>query len=55
MSPDEKRVSIPAETVVGHVHLKVADLERSIRFYGDALGFDVMQRMGDSAAFLGAA
>jgi catechol 2,3-dioxygenase len=39
---------------VGHVHLKVSDLERSIRFYSDALGFEVMQRMGDSAAFLSA-
>jgi len=34
--------------------LKVADLERAIRFYSDALGFEVMQRMGDDAAFLGA-
>ena len=40
--------------VVGHVHLKVSDLERSIAFYRDVLGFEVMQRMGDSAAFLSA-
>ena len=46
--------AIHPETVVGHVHLKVADLERSIRFYADVLGFEVMQRMGKSAAFLGA-
>ena len=39
---------------IGHVHLKVADLERSIRFYRDVLGFEVMQRFGDSAAFLSA-
>ena len=39
---------------VGHVHLKVADLERSIAFYRDVLGFEVTQRMGDSAAFLSA-
>jgi catechol 2,3-dioxygenase len=45
---------IPSETVVGHIHLKVADLERSIRFYTEALGFEVMQRMGDAAAFLSA-
>ena len=45
---------IPPETVVGHVHLKVADLERSIRFYSGVLGFEVMQRMGTSAAFLSA-
>jgi catechol 2,3-dioxygenase len=40
--------------VVGHVHLKVSDLERSISFYREALGFEVMQRMADSAAFLSA-
>lgn len=39
---------------VGHVHLKVADLDRAISFYRDVLGFDVMQRMGDQAAFLSA-
>lgn len=38
--------------VIGHVHLKVSDLERAVRFYRDALGFDVMERMGDEAAFL---
>ena len=40
--------------VVGHVHLKVSHLERSIQFYREALGFEVTQRMGDSAAFLSA-
>lgn len=40
--------------VVGHVHLKVSDLERSIDFYRTALGFEVTQRMGDAAAFLSA-
>jgi catechol 2,3-dioxygenase len=39
---------------IGHVHLKVADLERAIGFWHGVLGFDVMQRMGDSAAFLSA-
>lgn len=39
---------------IGHVHLKVADLERAIVFYRDVLGFDLSQRMGSSAAFLGA-
>lgn len=39
---------------IGHVHLKVADLERSLRFYRDVLGFEVMQQAGDSAAFLSA-
>ena len=46
--------SIHPETRVGHVHLKVSDLDRAIRFYADALGFEVVQRIGDSAAFLSA-
>ena len=45
---------IHPETRVGHVHLKVADLDRAIGFYGDLLGFDVMQRYGTQAAFLSA-
>ena len=39
---------------IGHVHSKVADLERSLRFYCDVLGFELMQRMGDQAAFVSA-
>lgn len=39
---------------IGHVHLKVSDLERSITFYHGVLGFEVTQRMGASAAFLSA-
>src|SRR5579871_1555744 len=39
---------------IGHVHLKVANLERAIGFYRDVLGFELMQRMGDQAAFLSA-
>lgn len=39
---------------VGHVHLKVANIERSIAFYSDLLGFDVTLRYGKNAAFLGA-
>ncbi len=39
---------------VGHVHLKVADLERALGFYRDLLGFEVTQRMGSQAAFLSA-
>lgn len=39
---------------VGHVHLKVADLERAIAFYRDLLGFELTQRYGDQAALLGA-
>ena len=39
---------------VGHVHLRVADLDRAISFYRDILGFEVTQRYGSQAAFLGA-
>jgi catechol 2,3-dioxygenase len=39
---------------IGHVHLKVADLERAIGFYRDVLGFEVTQRFGSQAAFLSA-
>jgi catechol 2,3-dioxygenase len=45
--------SIPAETRIGHVHLKVADLERAIHFYRDLLGFDLLFNLG-TAAFLSA-
>src|SRR2546423_8634686 len=45
--------SIPAETRIGHVHLKVADLERAVRFYRDVLGFDLLVNLG-SAAFISA-
>lgn len=46
--------TIPASTTIGHVHLKVADLERAIRFYQDVLGFTLTQRYGNQAAFLSA-
>ena len=39
---------------MGHVHLKVSDLERAIRFYTEVLGFELTTRMGDDAAFLSA-
>jgi catechol 2,3-dioxygenase len=42
------------ETRIGHVHLKVSDLDAAIAFYRDVLGFDVTQRYGDQAAFLSA-
>jgi catechol 2,3-dioxygenase len=43
-----------AHASVGHVHLKVADLERAITFYRDILGFELNQKFGTQAAFLGA-
>lgn len=42
------------ETMIGHVHLTVADLDRSLGFYRDLLGFEVTTRYGDSAVFLSA-
>ena len=47
-------MAIDAGVRIGHVHLKVADLERAIGFYHGVLGFDVVQRLGDRAAFLSA-
>lgn len=45
---------IPADTRIGHVHLKVADLKRSLAFYCDLLGFELMMYYGDQAAFISA-
>lgn len=45
---------VPAHTRIGHVHLKVADLERSLAFYCDLLGFELMSRYGSEAAFISA-
>jgi catechol 2,3-dioxygenase len=42
------------QTRIGHVHLRVADIERSLAFYHGILGFDITQRMGSQAAFLSA-
>src|SRR6188472_1078076 len=39
---------------IGHVHLKVSDIERALGFYVDVLGFELQQRMGDQAAFISA-
>ena len=46
--------TIDPRTDIGHVHLKVSDLERSITFYRDVLGFELKQQLGDEAAFLSA-
>ena len=45
---------IHPEVTIGHVHLTVADLERSLAFYRDILGWEVTARYGDSAVFLSA-
>ena len=44
----------PAGTRIGHVHLKVADLDRALAFYCDILGLRLMQRYGTQAAFISA-
>ena len=46
--------AIDPEVRIGHVHLKVADIERSLAFYCGILGFELMARMGDQAAFISA-
>jgi len=45
---------INPEARIGHVHLKVADLQRAVDFYSGVLGLELTQRFGDSAAFLSA-
>jgi catechol 2,3-dioxygenase len=47
-------MTIDPRVDIGHVHLKVSDLERAIAFYRDVLGFEVQHRYGDQAAFLSA-
>ncbi len=50
----ENEYTIPAETRIGHVHLKVSDLKRSLDFYCGLLGFEVTAHYGDQAAFISA-
>ncbi len=45
---------VPGATTIGHVHLKVSDLERSLDFYTRVLGFELTQRYGEQAAFVSA-
>lgn len=54
MTEPLKRASKPANVRIGHVHLRVADLDRAIAFYSGVLGLDAMQRYGSGAAFLSA-
>src|SRR5229473_5701860 len=46
--------TVDPQVRIGHVHLKVADLQRALRFYSGILGFELMARMGDQAAFISA-
>src|SRR4051812_9154899 len=46
--------AINPDVRIGHVHLKVADIERALAFYCGVLGFELMQRYGSQAAFISA-
>ncbi len=54
METKRKPRNVSAGTSIGHVHLKVANIERALGFYRDILGFEVTQWYGDEAAFLSA-
>lgn len=54
MEPSDSSRPIDPQVQIGHVHLKVADLERSLRFYCGVLGFELTQRYGTQAAFVSA-
>ena len=45
---------IPSQTRIGHVHLKVSDLDKALAFYQGLLGFEITQRYGDQAVFISA-
>ncbi len=53
-NPETSNKPIGPGVRIGHVHLKVADLDRALRFYCDVLGFELMVRMSDEAAFISA-
>jgi catechol 2,3-dioxygenase len=50
----KEKYTAPSETSVGHIHLKVSDLERALGFYRDLLGFELTTMYGEQAAFLSA-
>ena len=54
MTTETKTRPIDPQVRIGHVHLKVADLERALRFYCGVLGFELTQRYGTQAAFVSA-
>lgn len=49
---EEKWNEIPEETIIGHIHLHVGDLDKAKRFYCDGLGFDLVMKMANSALFI---
>ena len=54
MKTDPPAYTVPAGTDIGHVHLKVSDIERSLAFYCGVLGFELTTRFGAQAAFISA-
>src|SRR3982074_3579284 len=57
LQADDRKVAatpIDPGTRIGHVHLKVADIDRALKFYCGVLGFELTQRMGPQAAFISA-
>lgn len=54
MKENQSDYNIPAQTSIGHVHLKVANLQRSLDFYCGLLGFELITTYGDQAAFISA-
>lgn len=50
----EPKYVIPAEADIGHVHLKVSSIDRALKFYIDVLGFQLVARIGEQAAFISA-
>ena len=51
---NESQYKIPSQTRIGHIHLKVSDIKRSLEFYCDLLGFELMLMYGSDAAFISA-
>lgn len=49
-----EKYTAPSETRIGHIHLKVSDLQRAVEFYRDVLGFELVTMYGSQAAFLSA-
>jgi catechol 2,3-dioxygenase len=54
MNAESTSLPVDSQVRIGHVHLKVADLERALRFYCGVLGFELTQRFGTRAAFVSA-
>lgn len=49
-----EKYTVPSQTRIGHVHLKVSDLDQSLAFYCDLLGFELITKIGNEAAFISA-